>query len=436
MSSAQTSDTASSNWQRPAAKGYAIIILTFGVLGAWSAYARIDSAVVAPGVVAVDGSRKTIQHFEGGLISEILVKEGQHVKQGDILFRLDNTQSQANSDVLRNQLGASLALEARLIAERSESDRITFPDELEKSDRDVIKQAVADQQKQFAERQASLSGQIAILSARIQQYKTEISGLTLEREATERQLAFIVDELVGLHHLLDRNLVQKSRVLALEREKSRLEGVIGRSTADASKATNGISEAELQIKQLRQKFLEEVNANILETRQKVADLKEKIRVATDVLRRVDIRSPHTGEVQNVRVSTIGGVIRAGEPLLDLVPENEPLIVQAQVSPIDVEAVRAGMNAEVRFASFQTKVLPVIMGHVVSVSRDRLTDEHTKQPYFLARVVVEDREIPVEIRGRLSAGMPADIMVPTGERTVADYLLRPLENRFRKALRER
>jgi HlyD family type I secretion membrane fusion protein len=295
--------------------------------------------------------------------------------------------------------------------------------------------AVADQQKQFAERRDSLTSQISILESRAQQFQTEIEGLQREKAATERQLQFIREELSDLHKLLERNLVQKSRVLALEREQSRLEGMIGRSIADASKAANSIGETNLQIKQLRQKFLEEVNTSILETRQKIAELAEKGKVARDVLRRVDILAPRTGEVQNLHVTTIGGVIRAGEPLLDIVPENEALIIQAQISPNDVEAVRPGMRADVRFPSFHTKVLPVIFGKITSVSKDRLTDEQSKQPYFLARIAIADHDIPKEISGDLSAGMPAEVMVPTGERTVASYLVRPLENRFRKALRE-
>ncbi len=425
----------STDWRRPAAVGYIIVFLAFGVVGGWTAYAKLDSAIVAQGVVSVETNRKTVQHLEGGIISQILAREGQRVHEGDVLFVLDNTQALANADAIQNQLGALRATEARLLSERSGDDVIKFPADLLASDRNVVKQAIADQQKQFAERRDSLAGQVAILGSRIQQYRTEIEGLSQEKTATENQLNFINDELVGLRQLLERNLVQKSRVLAMEREKSRLEGVIGRSVADASKAENSIGEANLQIKQLRQKMLEEVNSSLLETRQKISELNEKSRVAQDVLRRVDIRAPRTGEVQNLRVSTVGGVIRAGEALLDIVPENESLIIQAQISPNDVESVRPGMKADIRFTSFHTKVLPEIFGNITSVSKDRLTDEQSKQPYFLARIAVADHEIPKEIKAELTAGMPAEVMVPTGDRTVASYLVRPLENRFRKALRE-
>jgi HlyD family type I secretion membrane fusion protein len=423
------------DWKRPAILGYLIVTVTFFVLGAWSAIAKLDSAVVASGVVAVESNRKTVQHLEGGIINEILVREGQRAKQGDILFRIDPTHAQANFDLQQNQLYAALAQEARLVAEREGATEVTSPEELQEVRvHPTVARALADQIKEFHERRASLSGQMDLLEAKIGQYKIEIEGLIVQQKATETQLRWIVEELADLRSLLDRNLVQKSRVLALEREKSRLEGVIGRSTADQAKAQNGIGEAELQIRQLRQKFLEEVSGQILEARQKIADLREKVRVAKDVFRRLVIAAPVSGTVQNLKFFTVGGVIKAGEPLLEIVPERDRFIVQAHVSPHDTESLIPGMRAEIRFTAFRTNVLPLIMGHVESVSRDRLIDETTRQPYFLTQIIVED--VPREVRERLVAGMPADVLLPTGERTVLDYLVRPLKDRINSALREK
>ena len=429
-------DAAVPDWRYPAAVGYAVIALSFGVLGGWSVFARLDSAVVAQGVVTVETNRKAVQHLEGGIIREILVREGQHVEQNQLLFRLDDTQSQANSDVARNALAVYVAQEARLVAERDGTDDVSFPAELtNKADRAVVGQAIADQRKQFAERRISLDGQIAILHAKVMQYEKEIQGLTDEKDATTRQLGFIDVELADLRGLLEKGLMQKSRVLALEREQSRLQGVIGRSVADASKAQNGIGEANLQIDQLKKKFHEDVNSSIVEVRQKIAELREKVTISSDVLQRIEIRAPRTGVVQNLKVATIGGVIRPGETLLEISPDGDGLVVNAQVSPMDINSIRPDMKAEVRFSSFHAKVLPVIMGEVVSVSHDRITDEQTHQPYFLARIVVPQDQVPVEVRGRITAGMPADVVVPTGERSVIDYLVRPLRNRASKALRE-
>jgi HlyD family type I secretion membrane fusion protein len=279
-----------------------------------------------------------------------------------------------------------------------------------------------------------LKGQTNILEAKIEQYNSEIEGLRQERSGTTNQLKFVNEELIDVHYLFERQLTQKSRLMALEREKSRLEGLIGRSSADESKAQNGIGEDRLQIRQLRQKFQEDIAGSMLETRQKINDLREKTRVAQDVLSRIDIVSPSTGVVQNLRIFTTGGVVKPGEPLVDVVPEHDALIVQAHVQTQDTENLVPGMLAEIRFSSFHTRILPIIMGRVQSVSRDRLTDEQTKQPYFLAQIVAED--IPTTVKERLSAGMPADIIFPTGERTVLDYLVRPLKDRLRGVMREK
>ncbi len=423
------------DWRRPAALGYGLIVLTFFVLGGWSAVAKIDSAIVAEGVVTDEGSKKAVQHLEGGLVQDILVREGQHVEKGQVLFKISPTNAKAGFDVQRNQLDFALAQEARLIAERDGANEVSFPETLLSRRHDPnVAMAVSDQTKQFEERRASLSGQIDLLENKVKQYNTEIDGLKVERGATENQLKFINEELRDLNSLLDRQLVQKSRILALEREKSRLEGVIGRSTADQAKAETGIGEATLQIRQTRQKFQEDIAAQILDVRSKIADLREKLRVASDVLDRVDVTSPVTGTLQNLRIFTAGGVIKPGETLAEVVPDHDALIVQARVSPAETERLSKGMSAEVRFSAFRSKVLPLITGHVSTVSRDRLVDEATKQPYFLAQVVAED--IPDEVLERLTPGMPAEVVMATGERTILDYLVRPLKDRMRGAMRER
>jgi HlyD family secretion protein len=427
--------TSTPDWRKPALFGYAIIVATFVVGGGWAAYAKLDSAVTATGVVAVESNRKTVQHLEGGIVREILVQEGQRVTEGQLLFKLDPVAPKAGYDLQRNQLDFLLAQEARLVSERDGKSQIEFPAEMQGADHDPanVRAAMADQTNQFNERRASLSGQIDILQSKIEQYRTEIGGLKDEQTATQGQLSFINEELVDVRYLLDKNLVQKSRVLALEREKSRLEGVIGRSTADQAKAENNIGEADLQMRQLRQKFLEDVAGAIQDVRQKIADTREKVRVASDVLSRLEIKSPATGVVQNLHVFTVGGVIRAGEPFLDIVPEHAPLIVQAHVSPNDIDSVHQDLQAEIRFPAFHSRLIPIMLGKVMSVSRDRLVDEQNKQPYFLAQVLVD--EVPDTLRDRLTAGMPADVIFPTGERTVISYLVNPLKERMRTVMRE-
>ena len=277
------------DWKRPALLGYALIVFTFVVLGGWSAVAKLDGAVVAPGTVAVESNRKTVQHYEGGIIAEILVHEGERVQTGQVLYKLDRTQARANLDLQQNQLFAAMAQEARLVAERDGVDQIRFPSEiLDRRNDPTVERAMSDQTKQFTDRQASLRGQIDLLQSKIVQSKIEITGLLAEQEGTQGQLNFIKDELVDVTGLLEKQLVPKSRVLALERERSRLEGVTGRSVAEQAKAQNAISESDLQIRQLHQKVSEEVSTQILEVRQKIADQTQRVSVAKDVFRRLDV----------------------------------------------------------------------------------------------------------------------------------------------------
>ena len=379
------------DWKRPAMLGYIVIILAFGVMGGWSAFARLDSAVVAPGTVTLESNKKTIQHFEGGIIARILVHEGEHVDQGQILFMLDNTQAQANANAHRNQLDAFLAQEARLVAERNNAEQVTYPPELmNRMSEPIVKDAISDENKQFNERRASLVGQIAIQKSRIKEFATQIAGISDEKAATERQLGLINSELADLLQLLEKKLVQKSRVLALERERARLEGVIGRAVADIAKAQNGIGEAHLQIEQLRKKFSEDVNAQILQVREKIAELREKATISEDVLHRIQIRAPRAGTIQNMHVATVGGVIRPGEQLAELVPDDDSLVVNAEVSPTDVDAIEAGTQAEVRFSAFHGYTLPLILGHVESVSHDRIIDEHSTSSRIFWRVLWSTR----------------------------------------------
>ena len=420
-----------------AVAGFSVIILTFGVLGGWAATAPLDSAVVAGGLVTAASNRKTVQHFEGGMISEIAITEGEHVAQGQTLFRLDPTQARAGVEIILNQLHQNLAREARLIAEVSGTDAIELPQELRgKELEDSVKQVIADQRRQFDERKASLEGQVSILRSRRDQLRTEIQGVDREKDSMGQQVAFLEDELVGLRQLYEKGLQPKARLLSLEREKARLDGSIGRAIAERAKAEAGIGEAELQINQIRQKQLEDVGRELVDVREKINDLRQRLPVARDVFRRLEVQSPTAGTVQNLRVFTKGAVIRAGEPLLDIVPSGDDLIVQAHVSPLDVNNVTEGHPTEVRFPSFKSRQLPTIFGKVTSVSRDRLVDETNKQPYFLALITVDTKNIPEEFRNKLQPGLNAEIIMPTGERTVFAYLVDPLRDTLRKTFREK
>jgi HlyD family secretion protein len=430
------SNRSPSEWRPIAFAGYTLIAMTFGVAGVWAAVAKLDKAVIAAGFVETESNRKTVQHLEGGIVREILVKEGDDVAEGQVLFRLEQVQAEANNELLSNQLDSALALEARLIAERDGAQEISWPKELkDKLAEPTLSHVLDDQIHQFEERRASLEGQKSVLQSRIAQLHTEIDGISIEKSSTEKQTDYINQELVGLRELAGKKLVPVTRVYAMERERTRLEGDIGRAVADIAKAQSSIGEMNIQSQELSQKFQEEVASSLLDARQKIADLRERSSVAQDVVNRLAITAPREGTVQNLKVFTIGQVLRSGEPLLDIVPDNDALVVHAQFPTSDIDTVFAGMTAELRFPAFHSRTIPVMLGKIESISHDRMLDEPTHQYYYLGVVSLNRADIPEEYRSRVRAGMPAEIIVSSGERTVLNYLVGPISSSLRKTFRE-
>ena len=431
------SEKSISDWRGIAVAGYAVIILTFGVVGVWAAVAKLDKAVVAQGFVAVETNRKSVQHFEGGMVREIFIKEGDHVTKGEVLFSLKKVQAQANNDLVKNQLDSGLALEARLLAERDQKENITWPEEFSgRSAEPLLARIMIDQIHQFQERHTSLEGQVSVLESRIEQLTMGIKGIAIEKDSTEKQVGYINDELVNLRDLGKKQLVPMTRVYAMERERTRLEGVIGHSIADTAKAQSSIGEIKIQIQQLRQKFQEDIASSLLEVRQKIADARERVTVAGDVLNRVEIVAPLDGTAQNLKVFTVGQVLRPAETLLEIVPDEEPLVVDAQFSPNDIDTVYGGQQAEIRFPAFHSRQIPLMMGRIESISHDRLMDEQTRQFYFLGVISLDRSDIPEEYRPRIRPGMPAEVIVASGERTVLSYIISPLSESLRKSFREK
>ena len=430
------SNRSPSEWRPIAVAGYTLIAMTFGVAGVWAAVAKLDKAVIAAGFVETETNRKTVEHLEGGIVRGIFTKEGDHVAEGQVLFRLEQVQAEANSVSLLNQLDSALALEARLIAERDGAQEITWPNELKDGpSTPTLSHTLDDQVHQFEERRGSLQGQKNILQSRIAQLNTEIDGISVEKSSTEKQTAYINQELVGLRELAGKNLIPVTRVYAMERERTRLEGDVGRAVADIAKAQSSIGEMNIQIQELTQKFQEDVASSLLDARQKIADLRERSSVAQDVVNRLAITAPRAGMVQNLKVFTIGQVLRSGEPLLDITPDNDALVVHAEFPTADIDTVVAGMTAEIRFPAFHSRTIPVMLGKIESVSHDRLLDDQTHQYYYLGVVSLNRTDIPEEYRDRVRAGMPAEIIVSSGERTVLNYLVGPLSSSLRRTFRE-
>jgi HlyD family type I secretion membrane fusion protein len=416
--------------------GYVTIALAFGVFGTWAATAPLASGVVAHGVVVVSGNRKTIQHLEGGIISEIAVKEGDIVEPGDVLIRLDRTQAFGNYTVLTERMELLLAAEARLQAESVNADAIVFPPELLAKPGAEEAPYVKLQRTMFSDRKATKDGQTSILKARVGQLEEQVHGLNSQRKSLEEQRDSLVEQIERMEEGQKNGYVSTNQVAQLMRGRMELEGNLGRVIADTASANQQIAETKLRVIQLGQEFVERAGTELRDIRDQVAEVSERVKQAQDILDRTVIRAPVRGVIQDVRVHTKSGVIRPAEPLMEIVPLDEEFIVNARIRPMDVDIVMVGGAAEVRFPAFSSRTTPVIFGTVDVVSPDIIQPENPQiEPYYTARITVSEKEIPENLRGRLQAGMPAEVIVSAGERTMVQYLVKPLTDAFSKGMLE-
>lgn len=419
-----------------AVAGYTVILLTFGVVGGWAATARLDSGVIAPGTIDVASNRKEIQHLEGGIIEEILVSEGQSVKAGDILMRLNDVQARSNLRVYTIRLHIAQAMEARLLAERRMEESLKLPENLEKDATPEVKAAIADQQEIFQDRISILKSQNDILQTRIEQLHKEYEGLEVQKEAYQRRVEILQERLDRLRPGLKKGVVQANVFSTYEEEYVEVKANVARMDTEKAKVEKTIGETEYQIIQTQQEFKERANSEYKEVSGQIKELVEHIKVAENVLARTDIRSPVDGFAQNLRFHTTGGVIRPGDVVVEVVPVEDRMVINARVSPIDIDSVHPGLVAEVKFSAFASRFMPIVTGEVDSVSKGTIVPSDQRQtPYYLARINVSKGMVPDEIEERLTAGMPADVIISTGERTVMDYLTSPLTDAIRKSMRE-
>jgi HlyD family type I secretion membrane fusion protein len=417
--------------------GLAVIFLTFGVIGVWAAVVPLSSAVIGHGAVELETSRQMVQHYEGGIIRAILVHEGDHVRAGQELVELNPVQADAALESARNELFSLLCRGDRLIAERDNRAAVNFSQEvLAQQSNPVVARAMADETLQFHVRRAALNAAIAVLQSRITQFKTQIQGIDEQRVGMQQQVALLDDELSGLNDLYQKDLVPKPRLLELQRSRAQLEGEIGAAVADKAKAEESIGETQLQINQAHQQFYEEVSKELAEVQTQSADYRQRFAVAQDAARRVSLFSPVDGVVQNLRVSTVGGVVRPGDPIMEIAPDRGRMLIDARFSPNDVDSLRQGQTVQVRFVTFHSRTLPVIEGTVRSISQDRLSDEATHQAYYLAVIDVPSDHLPPQLQGRLRAGLPVEVIATTGSRTALQYMLKPLGDALTGAMRER
>jgi HlyD family type I secretion membrane fusion protein len=413
--------------------GVLVIVLAFGALGTWAAISPIMSAAVAPAVVKVASERKTVQHLEGGIVKEILVKEGQEVSAGQRLIRLEDTAARARHELLLGQHDALAAQMARLEAELSERSTVSFPPDLLNKRGDVrIRQLLAGEHALFNSRRAALQSQINLLGQRNQQYDEKIIGLNAQMSAAKTKIEFIREELKAAESLLEQGMYTKPRYYALQRTAADLDGEIGRLRADIAEINERKAESDMRIINLRQEAQKEANDKLQAVRNQLNDMQERLSAAADILARTDIVAPQAGTVIGLQLHTVGGVIKDGAPILDIVPKNDPLIVEARVRTDDIDVVHKDLPAEVRFTALNWRTTPVLPGKVTRVSADRFTDPQRGEAYYLAQIEVN----PKSLAGfSLTPGMPAEVYIITGQRTPLEYLLKPLKDQMRRGLLE-
>lgn len=431
------SPKASVSWRRSVISGYAIIFGMLGTFAAWASVARLDGAAIAPGVVSYEGSRKTIQHLEGGIVLEILVRDGDRVEADQLLVRLDPTRVDTQSNLYSTQYLILLAQEARLLAEFELHDQLIFPPAVNARKGDAtIAPVVADQTRLFETRRSSYLRNSEIAESLIQQARKELEQAAIDVATARSTLVQVDAELGQLRPLYDKKLVPTTRIAPLERERLRLAGIISSGDVQNGRLKERIDELTLRQKQVLQEYRQEASGQLLDVRKQLNEVRQQMTLVSDAQRRGEIRAPTAGTVQQMRFFTVGGVIRPGEPILDIAPHTDELVIRARIDPNDIDRVKVGGRAEIRFPSLGYMANDVMSGKLRAVSRDRITDDAAKQIYFAGEVVVDKASIPAVVQEKLSAGITAEVLIVSGERTVARYLIEPLFKRWNVSLRER
>ncbi|MGD8216975.1 HlyD family type I secretion periplasmic adaptor subunit [Pseudomonas thivervalensis] len=414
--------------------GYLMLLVTFGLFGGWAALAPLDSSALAPGVVTVKSYRKTVQHLEGGIVRELRVHDGDLVKSGDVLLVLDNTQARSEMEAMRSQLIAALQLQARLEAERDALPEPLAVPALDPADLRV-QEARDSEARIFQARRTSLLGEIGLQEKTIGQIEEQIRGFKAIIASKQALAASYQEEIVDLRALLAEGYVDKQRLREQERSLARLQTETAESQSEIAQAHVHIDEARLKILQLKKTFASEVAGLLGDARTKVYELRERLATLQDRDQRTDILAPESGMVMGMTVHTLGAVVSPGTALLDIVPANEELIVEAQVSPMDIDRIALGKLADIRFSAFKSSTTPVMEGRLVQISADRLINKDTGTAYYLARVALTDKGRQTLGNLTLVPGMPVEVLVNTGARTLLQYLMQPASNVFARSLIE-
>jgi len=413
----------------------ATLLFVFG-FGAWASLAPLAAAAIAPGVVAAAGQNQRVQHLEGGIIDKIMVQEGDRVKAGQPLFELDGTSALVQHNRVQKQLVALSARAARLAAERDSADQLVFPKNLEKTagaegDNGIL----VEQAAEFRARLARHRQELAILQQRVNALKDQIEGMAAQQGAVERQIEVVQEEAERKKGLLDKGLTDRSEYTALLRSEADLLGELGQTKASILASHTQIAEAEEQMARLRTQRVETAISELNDVRAQIADAEEQQRAAKAILDRVVIRSPSDGIIVEMAYNSRGSVVRPGDTLLELLPTASNLVIEARVSPQDVDVVKVGQEARLRFSALNVRTTPTVDATVTYLSADRLLDQKNEQPYYTARLRMTDALPPEITPEQIYPGMPVETYIKTSERTFFEYLTRPIVDSFNRAFRQ-
>ena len=421
--------------RRPIFIGLVLSGLIVLAIFVWGSFAQLSGAVVAHGIVVVDGNSKKIQHAQGGIIRQILVKNGARVAAGELLVRLDDTQTRASLGIITSQLTELTGRKLRLAAERDGLDDLSFPAEFFALSADAERIA-SGEKRLFLARLTSLQGQKAQLRERIKQFEEERGGMTRQNAAKDRELALIHEELSRVNELYQRNLLPVTRVLSLQRDETRIEGEIGTLTAQIAKLGGQITETRLQIISLDDSRFSDSQKELRETEGRIAELKERKIAAEDQLQHVELKSPIDGIVHELSVHTIGGVVNPAEQLMLVVPSEDTLDVEVRIPSSDIDQLETGQRGTLRFTAFNQRTTPEVKGTVTHISPDAIRESETGQFYYTVRIAPIVADLAALGNHKLLPGMPVDAFIETSSRTALSYLTKPLTDQFGRAFRER
>ena len=408
--------------------------LVFGV-GSWAAVAKLSGAVIASGVVMVDSSSRKVQHPTGGVVGELRVRNGDAVAAGDIVLKLDDTQTRAALGIVVSQLVELTGRKARLTAERDSAPTLEFPSEFAAIGPDADRVA-AGEHRLFEARRRTADGQKGQHRERVSQLRHEIKGLSSQRDAKGRELKLVREELARLTQMYDRKLMPITRVLAMQRDEARIDGEHGALEAQIARANGQISEIELQILSIDQTIQSDAQKELREIEGRVAELLERRVAAEDQLRRVDLRAPIAGIVHELNVHTVGGVIGIGETVMLIVPKDEQLVIEVRSSPIDIDQIKLGQLSMLRFPAFNQRVTPEVRGLVTRIAADLTRDAQTGQTFYVVRIKVDEDALATLGELKLVPGMPVEAFIEAGERTALSYFVKPFTDQFARAFKER